>query len=71
MHLDTHRQVAAAWLAPARDELTIFYADGGTTSSTGIDSDTVNTTVTALGLLLGGTSDRTACATGGDDLTAP
>ena len=57
MHLDRHRQVAAARLAPASDELTIFYADGGTTSSTQIDSEAAKTTVTELGLLLGGTSD--------------
>ena len=56
MHLDRHRQVVAARLAAPVDELTIFYADGGTTSSTGIDSETANTTVTDLGLLLGGTS---------------
>ena len=57
MHLDRHRQVAAARLVPASDELTIVYADGGTTSSTEIDSDTAKETVTELGLLRGGTSD--------------
>ena len=57
MHLDRNRQVAAARLAPASDELTIFYADGGKTSSTQIDSEAANKTVTELGLLLGGTSD--------------
>jgi heptaprenylglyceryl phosphate synthase len=57
VHLDRRRQVAAARLAPASDELTILYADGGTTSSTEIDSETAKKTVTELGLLLGGTSD--------------
>ena len=57
MRLDRHRQVVAARFAARSDVLTIFYADGGTTSSTGIDSEAANTTATEAGLLLGGTSD--------------
>ena len=57
MHVDSHREVAAARLAPASDELTIFYADGGMTSSTQIDAEAATKTMTELGLLLGGTSD--------------
>ena len=60
VQLDRHRQVAAARLAPASDELTIYFADGGTTS-TEIDSETAKTTVTELGLLLGETSDDGVC----------
>jgi hypothetical protein len=56
VQLDSHREIAAARLTLANDELTIFYADGGVTSSTQFDPQAANETMSELGLLLGGTS---------------
>ena len=56
MHLDSHRQVTAARLSAASDELTILYADGGTPSATQIDPAVADEIVTELGLIPGGTS---------------
>jgi hypothetical protein len=56
VELNNRRQVVAARLSATSDQLTIFYTDGGVTSSTQTDPQSANKIVTDLGLLLGGSS---------------
>ena len=56
MDFNNRRQVVAARLSPTSDQLTIFYSDGGATSSTETDPQSANKIATELGLLLGGSS---------------
>ena len=53
---DHHRPVAAARLSREAHVLTLLYADGGSTSATGVGLGAADDVATELGLTPGGTS---------------